>query len=187
MTYPPPPQPEQPQTEPPKKKSTGRKILSIVAGGLVVIVAVVIIGTIMQDDAVTAEVGNCVKVAEGGETDANIDVVDCGSQEALFEVAKKLDDAEASCPTEDYDKYTQTGDSGGFTLCLVMSAQEGECLTGVESQDVASMAKVPCTDGTAEVKITKMSETADDGLCGEDGAPLVYPEPKRTFCFGPTA
>lgn len=161
-----------------KRLISGLIALVVVAGG---IGAYFIFG---RDSASSAEAGDCIKVNSASATSADVEKIDCNDQIAVFKVAKKLDNDTDQCPTNDYEKYTQSGGRGSdFALCLMLNAKEGECLADFDTPD--KRARVAC-GANAQVKVAKLvNGSADDGACEPDSVPLVYPEPATTFCLIP--
>jgi hypothetical protein len=189
---PPPPygqQPVQPGEYPPAppgtpvKKASGKKRLII--AGIVVLVLVVggiAVAFFTRNSANNAEAGDCIKVNSASTTSADVEKIDCNDKIAVFKVAKRLGNDSDSCPTPDYEKYTQTGGSGSdFALCLMLNAKEGECFANYDTPD--KRARADCGAG-AEVKVVKVvTGQADEGACDQTSVALVYPEPATTFCL----
>jgi hypothetical protein len=183
--YPPPGQ-DYPSPPPapgaPVKKSNKKTFLII--GIAVVVVAVIVIVAVKafsKNSAAKAGPGDCIKVNSATEKSADVEKIDCNDQVAVFKVAKKLDNDTDNCPSNDYEKYMQSGGgSGDFALCLMLNAKEGDCLANIE--DPAKRARVDC--GKAQVKVVKVvSGKADESACDQQTIPLVYPEPATTFCI----
>jgi hypothetical protein len=132
-----------------------------------------------------AGVGDCVKVNDDSEEDADVDPLDCAKPDAVFKIAIKLDSGAATCPEEgDYLEYEETGRlSAGFSLCLVLNAKVGECFTDLEK--AAEAEKVACADPTAKFEVL---EIVDGGTAPEDCTSsavddgFIYPEPKMVIC-----
>ena len=161
----------------------GKKVWLIV--GIVVIalvVGVVLYRAMNKDSASKAAAGDCIKVNSAADKHANVEPIDCNDKVAVFKVAKKLGNDTDDCPSLGYPKYSQSGGKGGdFALCLMINANEGDCFNNFQ-EDQTKLTKVDCTD--AEVKVAKVvSGTADEGACGEEGDPLIYPEPATTICL----
>ena len=182
-----PDQPSGPQDYPPAppgqpvKKS--RKKVWLIVG--IVVVALVVGGVLFsalnKNSASKAAAGDCIKVNSATEKSADVVTIDCNDKVAVFRVAKKLGNDTDQCPTPDYERYTQSGGGGGdFALCLMLNAKEGECFADYD--DPAKRARVDCAN--AQIKVVKVvTGKADETACGEEGSPLVYPEPATTFCI----
>ncbi|WP_243769797.1 LppU/SCO3897 family protein [Amycolatopsis acidicola] len=157
--------------------------------GLVVVIGVgiaVIIGSTSSPD--NAAEGDCLNVKEFRKG-AEPDKVACTDPSANVKVGVRLDDDNGSCPSGDYDEYSVSGRSSGYKLCLMLNAQEGECVANVLSNTTAGYKRVDCADPTAEVKILKVVDgQADEGACDgtdADGA-LTYSKPPTTICASQT-
>lgn len=132
-----------------------------------------------------AGVGDCVKVNDDSADDADVDPLDCAKPDAVFKIAIKLDSGAATCPEDgDYLEYEETGRLGaGFSLCLVLNAKVGECITDLKK--AADAEKVACADPTAKFEVV---EIVDGGTKPEDCASsevddgFIYPEPQMVIC-----
>jgi hypothetical protein len=161
-----------------KPKSKIRLVVSIVVG-LVVIGGAIYTWT---TSAKGAQEGDCIVFTNADQNDATADQIDCNDPRGIRKVAKRLDSGDASCPQGDYDEYYQPG-SGGFKLCLMLNAKEGDCLKNLE--DDQKTERIACGGPDVEVKVAKMvSGTADENACDPETLPLVFSEPATTFCFG---
>lgn len=125
--------------------------------------------------------GDCVQVVESGRHDAEATLVDCARQDARYEVGLYLDDPDEPCPSGAYSEYRRTGgQQQEYKLCLMLNAEEGDCLSAGQEK------KVACTSDDANVRITRVVEgTTDEDACGAEENARVYPQPKRTVCIGP--
>lgn len=175
----PPASPPYPSAPPPSRGGSNKKVLQIV-GGLVVVA--VIIGAVLffnRNAASSAEVGDCIKVISASSVNAEVEKIDCGSDEAIYKVAKKLDSSTATCPSDAYNSYSE---EDRFTLCLALNVKQGDCLGGVQSPE--TIKRVNCA--AAEIAVVKVVDgQADESLCPEQAQQVVtYPEPPQTVCFG---
>ncbi|MCF6522196.1 hypothetical protein [Streptomyces sp. JJ36] len=102
---------------PPAQGGGKKKAIGGIVGGVVVL-ALAIGGWIAgQDDADQAEAGDCV-VNNGTSFKPDVEVVECGTAKAEFEVVEKHD-GEGTCDRTKYAEYTETkGSDTLFTLCL---------------------------------------------------------------------
>jgi hypothetical protein len=146
--------------------------VALIIGGVLVVV-------LNKNNVSNANAGDCIKVNSATAKSADVEKIDCNDRVAVFKVAKKLGNDTDQCPTQDYEKYTQTGRGSDFALCLMLNAKEGDCFANIE--DPAKRARVDCANG--EFKVSKVVNKADEAACGSDGQPLVYPEPATTFCL----
>lgn len=81
-----------------------------------------------RDDANTAAVGDCMHRGSTSDNDPDLEVVDCNSSDAQYEVLAKIDGsflsdtlASSKCEAEAKEfqyVYTQSGDGKDFLLCL---------------------------------------------------------------------
>jgi hypothetical protein len=132
-----------------------------------------------------AVAGDCIKVNSAAANDADIEVVDCSSPDAVYKVGSVLYDASADCPSDSYDQYTHTGKyTVEFALCLMLNAEQGDCFSNLTTSSDAT-AKVSCSASDAEGKVTKVvNGKASESACPSDtGLALVYPEPGETICL----
>ncbi|WP_436493468.1 LppU/SCO3897 family protein [Actinokineospora sp. HUAS TT18] len=188
---PPPPFGQQPQqpgfpgAAPGQAPSGKGKMIKLIAG----IVVLLVIGGgafyFFNKSAASAAVGDCIKVKSASATDADVEKIDCGKPDAVFKVAKKLDSGSANCPQDsDYLEYEQTGksSSSGFSLCLMVNAKVGECLTDL--RDAETAVKVDCGDPKAKLEITTVAEGETEySACPEDADDgFKYNEPKVVIC-----
>ncbi|MFJ8635004.1 hypothetical protein [Streptomyces sp. NPDC093568] len=111
----------------PSRKLSFKTIKNIVIG--VVVVTAVVGGYIAsRDDANTAAVGDCMHRGSTSDTNPDLEVVDCSSSEAQYEVMAKIEgtyltqlSASNKCEAEAKGfqyTYTQSGDGSEFLLCL---------------------------------------------------------------------
>ncbi len=175
----------------PEAEFSPRTMRIIVFGVLIAIfggIAAFVVVKVLNPPPPAYSAGDCLQVVEGGRFDAEVEQVDCGEQAALYEVGVYLDDPDASCPSDAYSEYRQTGGKQQeYKLCLMLNAAEGDCLD-VPMISAGEEKKVACTSEDANVRITRLIEgTADESACGAGAAEdaRVYPQPKRTVCLGP--
>jgi hypothetical protein len=126
-----------------------------------------------------ADVGDCVQVVRGG-VDAELEVVDCGTPEANYQVTQELE-AGDKCPGGPYAQYEVMG-MGGWSLCLMLDATAGECFQG---SVVNGLTPADCAGADLRVT-TVLPDQADANACPAAAVPvepLVYPEPPHTICL----
>jgi hypothetical protein len=117
--------------EPKKKSKVGRIVLRILGAIVAFVIVLVVKDAFFGDKAKDAAVGDCVASSEdvkaNEETEAQAKVVDCGSADAAFTVAGRVegesDTQSKSCqkffkPEEEYFVYASSGSGGGYLLCL---------------------------------------------------------------------
>ena len=184
--------PATPSYPPTPKKSKTR--LWVTLAVLVVVIGGLVFYAIQKGKVApsSAAPGDCIKVNSQSADDADVEKIDCTSQDAVYKVGVKLDSATADCPTDSYITYTQTGKGDDFALCLMLNTKEGECFADLTTQDPNKRTtKVECTAANAEGKVTKVvNGKAEEKACPADtGLPLVYPQPAPglTVCVDPVA
>jgi hypothetical protein len=126
--------------------------------------------------------GICIEFTSETLTNAEIAEVSCDAPEAAYKVAKRLDNADDSCPSDDYDAYQETGIGNGYKLCLMLNGTEGACLDNVDSTSLPTE-RADCA--TARFKVIKAVDgEAAESACptGETIVPVTYPEPPTTVC-----
>jgi hypothetical protein len=162
-------------------------VLLIVGQGLLVVGA--------GSSTSRAAVGDCFAITDvGGSAGSNPDLskveartVDCARKDAVYRVALRLSNTTASCPTDSYTPYLESGIGKDFKLCLGYNVATGECFE--ESEQLRS--KITCTSspGEGRIKVLKVvegvaAESACDSLHRSDVFAGVYPVPApRTVCF----
>ncbi|KAA2248876.1 hypothetical protein F0L68_39555 [Solihabitans fulvus] len=128
--------------------------------------------------------GDCIKVNSVSTNNASVDKIDCGSSEAAFKVAIKLDNASGNCPNDNYIAYMQSGGRGNskFTLCLALNGKVGDCFKAEDAGLSTKVTKVACSSGT--LKVAKVNDgKADESLCDQGQEPVTYPTPPQTICI----
>nr|WP_052478629.1 hypothetical protein [Kibdelosporangium sp. MJ126-NF4]CEL19591.1 XYPPX repeat family [Kibdelosporangium sp. MJ126-NF4] len=164
----------------PRKASAGRKVgIGIVA---LAVVGLVVFGIInWGTGAAAAEAGDCIKVVSASSADA--EKADCGTQEAVYKVAKKLDSSASSCPKGDYTEWTRRKRGDTMKLCLMLNAKEGDCFkipTGGGSQ---ADERVACGTSGAYKVLKVVTGKAEKTACGRGNLAAVYSEPATTLCL----
>jgi hypothetical protein len=195
-----------PPPPPPPKKKTGLVPVIVVIALLLIGGGAVGIYLLSKDDAPAAsktnqpsetvpasteesvpaspspDPGVCLKFTSPTLTDPEIAELGCDAPEAAYKVAKRLDKATDSCPSDDYDMYTETGIGDGFALCLMINGKEGACLDDLDSTTLPTK-RADC--GTAAFKVIKAVDgEVNESACptGETIVSLTYPEPPTTVC-----
>jgi hypothetical protein len=172
------------EPQPPKKRGFLAGALGRIASAIVAI-AVVAGGyyafNYFTSDAAQTKAGDCASLT-GTTSEPDFKTVDCGSAEANYTVGRALSTGE-SCG-ENYDEYTEIARRGPKTkLCLVPTLVEGSCY------DMGGSGMgYPAVDcgASGAFKVTKIAQGSDDvSVCGEDAAPIAFPEPKTVFCLAP--
>jgi hypothetical protein len=130
-------------------------------------------------DAIDAQPGDCIKVNVASSTNADVETVDCSSDEAIYKVATREETDTGDCPNEQYVSYTEEGQ---LLLCLQLNVREGDCLNVSDSEDK----RVDCTSADATDKVLKVIDGVDDETQCPDTTvtPMTYPQPPLTICLG---
>jgi hypothetical protein len=130
-------------------------------------------------DAIDAQPGDCIKVNVASSTDADIETVDCSSNEAIYRVATREETDTGDCPNDQYVSYTEEGQ---LLLCLQLNVREGDCLEVTDSEDK----RADCTSDTATDKVLKVIDGVDDETQCPDTTTtaMTYPQPPLTICLG---
>ncbi|MBY8852772.1 hypothetical protein K7G98_32910, partial [Saccharothrix sp. MB29] len=172
-----------PVPEAPKKKSVLTRIDGYYAG--LDVAGLVLYGfNYFTSDAAQTKAGDCASVT-GTATKPEYKTVDCGAAEANYTVGKVLDSTSASCGGDGvYDEYTETARRGPDSkLCLMPNFVEGKCYELTSSTTQMGYPPVDCGQPQVFELVKAVKGSADGSACG-DATPLVYDEPKTTFCFG---
>lgn len=183
----PPPGPGMPGPVPPAKPRTGCG--ARVAGLVVTLVVVALIAVVRYainyatDDGAKAEVGDCASASQDIGKSAEYEALSCSDPNAVYKVAKVLDNSSGNCPSGDYATYTVSQRRGpSYRLCLMLNVTEGECI--VQEIVTKNTKKVSCTESGA-YEVTKVVSTSEgDSACGrDDDGYFVYSEPPTTICL----
>jgi hypothetical protein len=162
--------------DPPRKASPASKIvlglaLSAVAG---LVVYAVVSG---NHGAINARQGDCIRIVSAA--DARVDRVDCGSAEAVYRIAKKLDSAKGVCPEGEYSELTS---GSSVKLCLMLNAKEGDCFTTETIGRNRTHERVACD--AAQYRVVKvLPDTMDSKACAQGNVVATYSEPMTTICM----
>ncbi|MEV4310971.1 hypothetical protein [Actinocrispum sp. NPDC049592] len=173
-------EPTTPAAEPGDRPARGSAVSKIVLGVVVAAITGLIVYAVSSDDRGTIDVGegDCIKIVSAA--DAQIDRVDCGSTDAVYKVAKKLDSATGLCPA---GEYTQLTSGSSMKLCLMLNAKEGDCLRTETVGRNRTHERVPCGP-SAEYRIVKvLPGTVDTKACEPGNVVATYLEPPTTICL----
>lgn len=165
-----------------KSGGTAKKII---IGVLVVLLIGVVVYGVRQltGGSANAEAGDCVSVSAESDNRADVENLDCSSDQASYKVGKVLEATDATCPEEGlYTEITPAGSVGdGYKLCLLPNMVEGACY---KPDDGTGFVKTECT-GPETIKVTKVVQGSTDLESCQDGAGMAYPEPAVTYCLAP--
>ncbi|CAM3787326.1 hypothetical protein KIPE111705_24975 [Kibdelosporangium persicum] len=163
----------------PAKNGGKRVALGVVALGVVGLVVFGIMN--WGTGAAAAEAGDCIKVVSASSADA--EKADCGSQEAVYKVAKKLDSSAGQCPKGDYTEWTKRSRRDTMKLCLMLNAKEGDCFKITSGGGNQTDERVPCGPSAPYKVVKVVTGTADKSACGRGNVAAVYSEPATTLCI----
>ena len=124
--------------------------------------------------------GNCLYLTREGAGKLAYHRVGCTANNATYKVENTYRGAIA-CATGDYVRF-RLGSGTGQTLCLALNVKAGDCLRDVD--DETTIAKVSCTDSTAQERVEILSGFGRDDKC--EGADQVFSysgPPSRTVCL----
>jgi hypothetical protein len=130
-------------------------------------------------EALDAQLGDCIKVNAASETNADVETVECTSEEAIYQVATRAETDTETCPSDAYVTYTE---EGRLLLCLQLHVSTGDCLEVTDTDDRF----VDCTSPDATYQVLDAQYGVDDETqCGEDATDVItYPQPALTICLG---
>ena len=137
--------------------------------------------TEVSGDAIDAQPGDCIKVNAASATDADVEIVDCSTDEAIYRVATREEIDTETCPSDAYVTYTE---EGRLLLCLQLNTRDGDCLQVTDTDDK----RVDCTSPDATYQVVEVLDGVDDETqCGDDTTDVItYPQPPLTICLGAT-
>ncbi len=135
--------------------------------------------TAESGDAIDAQPGDCIKVNSASTTDADVETVDCSTEEAIYRVATREEIDTETCPSDAYVTYTE---EGRLLLCLQLNTRDGDCLQVTDTDDK----RVDCTSPDVTYQVVEVLDGVDDETrCGEDTTDVItYPQPPLTICLG---
>ncbi|KZB87229.1 LppU/SCO3897 family protein [Amycolatopsis regifaucium] len=134
----------------------------------------------------SVEAGKCLYLTDEAGGAQSYTTASCTSSRATF----RIDDVRtgsSECRGSDYVQFELYGGSSSRkaekTLCLALNVETGDCLRDVVHE--TRIAKVRCTDITAEARATVLSGSS--AVCMSEDTELRYiGPPVRTVCLRPT-
>lgn len=128
--------------------------------------------------AIDAQPGDCIKVNVASENNADVETIDCSSEDAIYRVGTREEDSAATCPNEQYVQYTE---DGRLLLCLQLNVTDGECLEVDDQVDK----RADCSGPTATHRVVNVFDGVDDETrCGDEATEVItYPQPPLTICL----
>jgi hypothetical protein len=138
------------------------------------------------DDA-TMPVGDCAQVLfdAGGVT---VTKLACTDPNANYQLAVRLNDANAKCPGADYASAFNNSYDFNYNACFRLNVKPGDCLkssdvTGSDNKNVNKVACTPQADLTVDKVVTGR---ADANACADPDNAQSYPGPDPlTVCLAP--
>jgi hypothetical protein len=200
--YPPPPGPP----PPPPKQSTGGTVMIVIGAVLLVLGALgaglAAYGATDDSSSVGAQssgaprpsspgaadglqVGQCITDRQYSSAEMSPKATDCAERDAVYELAYQGSGPTATCPDglREDSGYAVLFNSS-TTFCFVLNVEEGECFH--VDPDAQLFSPVDCTDPTANSKIDRIFDGADDlSLCPAGPQGAAFPVPARTYCVVP--
>ncbi len=133
------------------------------------------------------EAGTCLYLTDERGGDQSYTTASCTSERAIFRV-DEVKTGSGDCDGEDYIKFELYNSSSSrtakSTLCLALNVESGDCLRDVVHE--TRIAKVRCTDITAEVRADVRRGSVDVECSGDDTTLHYSGPPARTICLRPT-
>lgn len=125
-----------------------------------------------------AQPGDCIKVNVASSTNADVEAVDCSTDEAIYKVATREEDSTVDCPNENYVQYTEDGQ---LSLCMELNVHEGECLEVTDNEDK----RADCATPSATHRVVGVLDGVDDEKqCADESTDIItYPQPPLTICL----
>ncbi|WP_410600155.1 hypothetical protein [Amycolatopsis sp. lyj-90] len=135
----------------------------------------------------SVEAGECLYLTDEAGGGQSYTTAGCSTSRATF----RIDDVRtgsSECRGSDYVQFELYGRSSDKkaekTLCLALNVETGDCLRDVVHE--TRIAKVRCTDITAEARALVMRGSSET-VCSSDDTALHYTgPPERTVCLRPT-
>ncbi|WP_409494942.1 hypothetical protein [Amycolatopsis sp. cmx-11-12] len=133
------------------------------------------------------EAGKCLYLTDEAGGAQSYTTASCTSSRATFRV-DQVRTGSSECRGSDYVQFELYGSSSSRkaekTLCLALNVETGDCLRDVVHE--TRIAKVRCTDISAEARAVVMRGSSES-VCSADDTALHYTgPPERTVCLRPT-
>lgn len=135
---------------------------------------------VTSGEAYDAEPGDCIKVNVASATEAEVEIVGCSDDAAIYRVGTREETDTESCPNDQYVTYTE---QGRLLLCLQLNVEPGDCIEVTDTAD----SFVDCADPNVTNVVLDVFDGVDDETqCTQEGVEqaVTYPEPKLTICLG---
>lgn len=135
----------------------------------------------------SVEAGKCLYLTDEAGGAQSYTTASCTSSRATFRV-DQVRTGSSECRGADYVQFELYGSSSSRkaekTLCLALNVETGDCLRDVVHE--TRIAKVRCTDISAEARAVVMRGSSES-VCSSDDTALHYTgPPERTVCLRPT-
>jgi hypothetical protein len=135
----------------------------------------------------SVEAGKCLYLTDEAGGGQSYSTASCTSNRATFRV-DEVRTGSSDCRGEDYVQFELYSGSSSrtpkSTLCLALNVETGDCLRDVVHE--TRIAKVRCSDLTAEVRAVVTRGSSESTCESEDTALHYTGPPARTVCLRPT-
>ncbi|RSN47630.1 hypothetical protein DMC64_10265 [Amycolatopsis sp. WAC 04197] len=135
----------------------------------------------------TVEAGKCLYLTDEAGGNQSYTTANCSSNRATFRV-DEVRTGSSDCRDADYIQFELYGSSSSRTakktLCLALNVETGDCLRDVVHE--TRIAKVRCTDISAEARAVVTRGSSETACSSEDTALHYTGPPERTVCLRPT-
>ncbi|MBE1576574.1 hypothetical protein ACFORH_06055 [Amycolatopsis roodepoortensis] len=133
------------------------------------------------------EAGKCLYLTDEAGGNQSYTTASCSSDRATFRV-DEVRTGSSDCRSADYIQFELYGGSSSKraekTLCLALNVESGDCLRDVVHE--TRVAKVRCSDISAEARATVMRGSTEYACSSDDTALHYTGPPERTVCLRPT-
>lgn len=135
----------------------------------------------------TVEAGKCLYLTDEAGGNQSYTTASCSSNRATFRI-DEVRTGSSDCRDADYIQFELYGASSSRTakktLCLALNVETGDCLRDVVHE--TRIAKVRCTDISAEARAVVTRGSSETACSSEDTALHYTGPPERTVCLRPT-
>lgn len=135
----------------------------------------------------TVEAGKCLYLTDEAGGNQSYTTASCSSNRATFRI-DEVRTGSSDCRDADYIQFELYGTSSSRTakktLCLALNVETGDCLRDVVHE--TRIAKVRCTDISAEARAVVTRGSSETACSSEDTALHYTGPPERTVCLRPT-
>ena len=140
-----------------------------------------------QPDDASMPVGDCAQVLFDA-SGVTVTKLACTDPNANYQLAMRLNDANAKCPGADYTSAYNNNYDYNYNACFRLNVKTGDCLqtSDVAGSDTKNVSKVACTP-QADLKVVNVvTGRADSNACTDTDNAYSYPGPDPiTMCLTP--